>query len=164
MSKTLNNREAVKEELIQILTETYIDKIVNNTYVDTDIDIYLYIDNEGNGTLDTFINPGSNSWKNDDHVTIHTIGRCLDIWEQVPSIDDICNVLEINQTELKNKVKATLDPDTAEFIEYSDIREYIENDNDLMNKLKSEIEYSIRHEWEIPEEAENILDRWENEQ
>lgn len=34
------------------------------------IDFYLYMNAECEGTVDTFINVGGNSWLNDDHITV----------------------------------------------------------------------------------------------
>ena len=61
----LKNKEAVLEALIEQIKEF---EISLNEY---QTDVYLYIDDDGNGTIDTFTNVGGNSWLNDDHFTIY---------------------------------------------------------------------------------------------
>lgn len=63
---TLNNYDEVREALIESIADLETRK---NRY---QTDIYLYIDENGHGTIDTFANVGGNSWLNDDHITIYT--------------------------------------------------------------------------------------------
>lgn len=63
---TLKNYDEVRETLIETIADLETRK---NRY---QTDIYLYIDENGHGTIDTFANVGGNSWLNDDHITIYT--------------------------------------------------------------------------------------------
>ena len=62
---TINNYDEVREQLIEELKDLELRKPNYQT------DIYLYIDKNGNGKIDTFVNVGGNSWINDDHITIY---------------------------------------------------------------------------------------------
>lgn len=62
---TINNYDEVREQLIEELKDLELRKPNYQT------DIYLYIDENGNGKIDTFVNVGGNSWINDDHITIY---------------------------------------------------------------------------------------------
>ena len=62
---TINNYDEVREQLIEELKDLELRKPNYQT------DIYLYIDESGNGKIDTFVNVGGNSWINDDHITIY---------------------------------------------------------------------------------------------
>lgn len=64
--KKIKNRE----ELIEQLADMMIDLDAEGNLYQTDI--YLYVDDEGNGTLDTYQNVGGNSWLDDDHITIYS--------------------------------------------------------------------------------------------
>lgn len=63
---TLKNYDEVRETLIETIADLEARK---NRY---QTDIYLYIDENGHGTIDTFVNVGGNSWLNDDHIKIYT--------------------------------------------------------------------------------------------
>lgn len=63
---TLKNYDEVREALVETIGDLEARK---NRY---QTDIYLYIDENGHGTIDTFANVGGNSWLNDDHITIYT--------------------------------------------------------------------------------------------
>ena len=63
---TLKNYDEVKEQLVELITDFEIRKNRFQT------DVYLYIDENGTGTLDTFVNVGGNSWIDDDHITIYS--------------------------------------------------------------------------------------------
>lgn len=63
---TLKNYDEVRETLIETIADLETRK---NRY---QTDIYLYIDENGHGTIDTFANVGGNSWLNDDHIKIYT--------------------------------------------------------------------------------------------
>ena len=62
----IKNREQIIDELVEMLIQFDLDC---NQY---DTDVYLYLDDEGNAELDTFVNPGGNGWLDDDHYTIYT--------------------------------------------------------------------------------------------
>ena len=57
-------------------------------------DIYLYIDENGIGTLETFTNVGGNSWLNDDHYTVYSMPQHYEaIIDTFQSIDEIADAI-----------------------------------------------------------------------
>lgn len=78
MKKVLKNRDAV----IDMIAEEMRD--LDMKALDYQVDIYLYIDEEGLGTVETFSNPGGNSWLDDDHITVYQDGPHYDdYWEGI---------------------------------------------------------------------------------
>lgn len=61
----LKNYDEVVEEIAKTMMQLDKDAARFQT------DIYLYIDGDGIGTVDTFVNVGGNSWLNDDHITVY---------------------------------------------------------------------------------------------
>lgn len=57
MSIVIKNRNEIVEKLAEML---YQFEVEHTGYQE---DVYLYIDKDGNATLDTFVNVGGNSWK-----------------------------------------------------------------------------------------------------
>lgn len=60
----INNAEELRSNLISIL------KTLDRQHNNFQTDIYLYLDSNGNGKLDTFVNIGGRSWLNDDHLLL----------------------------------------------------------------------------------------------
>lgn len=56
----IKNREEVEAEIVKLLSD--------HECTNYQEDIYLYIDDEGKGSVDIYMNVGGNSWLNDDHV------------------------------------------------------------------------------------------------
>jgi len=76
--KELKNRD----EVVDMIAEEMRD--LDMKALDFQVDIYLYIDDEGIGTIETFSNPGGNSWRNDDHITVYNDGPHYDdYWEGI---------------------------------------------------------------------------------
>ena len=61
----INNYEDVCSKLVDTLCT------LDAEASDFQTDIYLYVDDDGNGTIDTYVNVGGNSWLNDDHITLY---------------------------------------------------------------------------------------------
>ena len=126
----LKNRDAVIEKLAGLMCELDIERNP------LQVDIYLYIDEEGNCSFKKFFNAGG-SWLDDDHIVIYSCGRYPHDYDDVfheYNIDDLCDVLEMSLDELKAR--------TAEFIEYGiedvadyDIHYYIQENSELLNKV-----------------------------
>lgn len=62
----LKNRDAVVDAIAETMRN--LDKESANY----ETEVYLYIDDNGNGTVDTFVNPGGNSWLDDDHIVVYS--------------------------------------------------------------------------------------------
>ena len=70
---TIKNREALVNELAEMLMQ--FDKDCKQYQTD----VYFYYNNRNQtGKLDTFQNPGGNSWRDDDHMTVYTDGEHYD--------------------------------------------------------------------------------------
>lgn len=63
---TINNYNEIVENLAEMLKQFDIDENMYQT------DVYMYVDENGNATLETFTNVGGNSWLDDDHYTIYS--------------------------------------------------------------------------------------------
>ena len=75
MKVKVNNYEG----LVEKLTDMIIDLDVENAPFQ--VDVYLYVDEEGDWSLDEFINVGGNSWRNDDHITVYSYKGGYDSYE-----------------------------------------------------------------------------------
>lgn len=167
---TLKNKEKVLAELIEQIKEF---TISHNEY---QTDVYLYIDEDGNGTIDTFTNVGANSWLNDDHFTIYcdrehhdsmmdelingTSYRWL-IEELEASFSDLSGI----EKEVFDALTEDLDEDDLKDIESIDDLEVYEVEQYLMDHYSDEIETYYRESFVpdncmeyIGETAYNVLD------
>lgn len=61
----INNYDAIIEELTTMLLNLDVDQN------DFQIDIYIYVRDDGDAYLYQFENPGGNSWLNDDHIILY---------------------------------------------------------------------------------------------
>lgn len=120
------NFDELNDELIELLKQ--FDKELNGY----DTDVYLYYDEDTNtATLDTFVNPGGNSWLNDDHYTIYTDKQHYDSYIDWYDGDlmYIADVLGKTEDELRNEyaIANELDEDDIEYIEDWEIIKYIDS-------------------------------------
>lgn len=158
---TIKNREQIIDELVEMLIQFDINC---NQY---DTDVYLYLDDEGNAELDTFVNPGGNSWLDDDHYTIYTdrqrYDSFLDYWT---SIGEIADSLEILEEQLIKETRDFLGYDEDDDIEYWDVCKFISDSDfnyyDILFDIYAEDlrDYYINDYYD---HAENIIERFENE-
>lgn len=84
----LKNADEVREQLESLIRDY---AIACNRY---QTDVYLYVDDDGNGRLEEFENPGGNSWLNDDHYVLYTDKESCDgieaMYDSVESIARAC--------------------------------------------------------------------------
>ena len=93
----INNYDAIHDELVEIMIDLDADEC------EFQIDIYLYIDDEGNGKLYQFANPGGNSWLDDDHITLCTNGPHYDdYYEGFYNYDEDGYLIPYSQEELRD--------------------------------------------------------------
>jgi len=158
---TIKNREQIIDELVEMLIQFDLDC---NSY---DTDVYLYLDDDGNAELDTFVNPGGNSWLNDDHYTIYTdrqrYDSFLDYWT---SIDEIADYLEIPVEQLIEETRNYFDYDEDDDIEYADVFRFInESDYDYNDRLFDMYADDLRDYYinDYYDHAELIISRFEDE-
>ena len=122
----IENIQEIEEELIELLKQ--FDKELNNY----DTDVYLYYDEDTNtATLDTFVNPGGNSWLDDDHYTIYTDKQHYDSFIDwyYGDLILIADILDTTVEELYNEyaVANELDEDEIEDIEDFEVILYVES-------------------------------------
>lgn len=128
----IENFDEINEELIELLK--HFDK-ERNEY---DTDVYLYYDEDTNtAKLDTFVNPGGNSWLNDDHYTIYTDKQRYDsfIDGYGGEIGFIADVLNISIDQLYQETAEYIDIEDVDDIDYFDIEKYVTNNatyNDIL--------------------------------
>lgn len=116
----INNRKEVIEKLAEMLKKFDIDK---NHY---QTDVYMYVDEEGNANLDTFVNVGGNSWLDDKHYTIYSDKEHYEgISDAFQTIQEFADALEISADELVGK--------TAEYrgielnnVNYDEVQIYVD--------------------------------------
>jgi hypothetical protein len=118
------NFDELTDELIELFKE--FDKELN-AY---DTDVYLYYDEDTNtAELDTFVNPGGNSWIQDDHYTIYTdkqhYGDYMDWYEG--NLDLIADALGITIEDLCLETMEYNNTDDEDDISEADVLHYIYN-------------------------------------
>ena len=126
----IENIQEIEEELIELLKQ--FDKDLNSY----DTDVYLYYDeNTNTATLDTFVNPGGNSWLDDDHYTIYTDKQRYDSvmdWYN-GDLMSIADVLDTTIEELydeyivANELDEDEDEDAIEAINDMEVIRYVES-------------------------------------
>ena len=128
--KNINNVDVVIAELEKMLIE--FDKEMNKYHTD----VYLYIDKDGNGTLDKFVNVVNNSWLDDDHITIYTDNpHYEDMFDLFPTVEEIA--LCVNMDEIKNKTAEYFDIDDVDDVTYYNVMDYVKSRDNLMEMIYS---------------------------
>lgn len=122
----IENIQEIEEELIELLKQ--FDKDLNGY----DTDVYLYYDEDTNtATLDTFVNPGGNSWLDDDHYTIYTDKQHYDSFMDwfYGDLMLIADILDTTVEELYDEyaVANELDEDEMEDIADYEVIMYVES-------------------------------------
>ena len=165
---TIKNREQIIDELVEMLIQFDLDC---NSY---DTDVYLYLDDDGNAELDTFVNPGGNSWLDDDHYTIYTDKQRYDdvISNYWTTTDELADALNIPVEQL---IQEACDFENEDYDEDEDTQEYYwtvyhyindsSYENDYCNRLLEMYEDLLRTDYinDYYDHAEIIIDRFENE-
>ena len=125
----INNKAAVIDALVEMLKQF---DISLNRY---QTDVYLYIDSEGNGSLDTFVNVGGNSWLDDNHYTIYSdkehYDTFIDFWT---SVGELAEALEISEEKFIEDVANFYHMD-IEDVGYVECHDYICDHEKLFDKL-----------------------------
>lgn len=118
----LRNRDEIISQLEEILKKNDIEM---PQYQE---DIYLYIDEDGIGTLETFTNVGGNSWLNDDHYTVHCMNQHYESYiDTFQSIEEIADAVGISVDELLEEVAVSCDYEDVEDVDYYDVAKYAED-------------------------------------
>ncbi len=133
--KELKNRQAVIDQIVCMLMEHDID---HTSYQE---DIYLYIDDNGVGTVETFVNVGGNSWLDDDHITVRCMSEDYTDWTDfVPEIGSVADVLGWEVHTLRERVAAWMCETgwqyNASDINYQDVRQFIQAHPSLLEQIQ----------------------------
>ncbi len=143
---------------------------LNNTLKDLDIsnpehqvDIYLYLNEDGSGTLDTFYNVGGSSWLNDDHICIyHRPPRCEELWSDGDwDMDDILTALKKSKKDIFEELRSTgkIDEDSdIKDISDEDYRYYISKNQEYNNILNEDTAEGNDSNGVYYEQARRILE------
>lgn len=144
----IRNYEEIKAQLEEMLLAFDIE--CNNYQTD----VYLYIDEDGTGRLEQFVNVGGNSWLDDDHYLIHKDRqrngeRLTDHY----TTQELARVLGMTEEELE---KAAEDwEEGASVADYVEANHHKELEEDCRAWMPMSTDYS--------ENAEAILERFEEE-
>lgn len=159
---TIKNREQVIEQLAELLKQ--FDKECSHYQTD----IYMYVDDDGNGSLDTFVNVGGNSWLNDDHFTIYSDKEHLDAYNgyfndaDTEFFAEICG-LPVEQIEKETREYLGWDADDE--LRSSDVYQYIVHNDNYSEQLQAVYEQAVDEKSsEYYENAEIIFSNFEEEQ
>lgn len=137
------NHEGLSDQLRSIIENALIECRKYQT------DLYLYIDDKGEGELYEFANVGGNSWLDDDHITIWTDKEHFDDeYDYCTEISEFADALEIKEEELITCCKEwkahryDMDIDEIEDsdITWTDVRDMIKATDELDEKY---------HEWVV---------------
>ena len=155
------NRDEILDELIELLMKFDIER---NHY---QTDVYLYLDENNNARLETFVNVGGNSWLDDDHYTIYTDKEHYDddIRSYVCNTDDFAYFLDIPYEDFEKEVKAYSDIEEDDDILYEDAYDYVCSKEEYYKKIDDIYINKIinEHNDEYYEKAEEILTDFETE-
>ena len=157
----IENFDEINEELIELLKQ--FDK-ERNEY---DTDVYLYYDEDTNtAKLDTFVNPGGNSWLDDDHYTIYTDKQHYDSFMDWygGEISVISDVLNVSEEQLYQETANYFNIGDIDNVYYSDIEKYVTNNESYNNILYDNYCRYIDNDYNenYSELAEFIFDNFNN--
>lgn len=163
----VDNFDEINEELIELFKQ--FDKELNNY----DTDVYLYYDEDNNtARLDTFQNPGGNSWLDDDHYCIYTDKQHYDDFMDWYNgdIKYISDILNKTVDELYKETAYVEDIDEEDIEDFdvlndNDVIEYIESVEQYMDTLYEEYCNTIdsgEYEDCYRERAHNVWERFDD--
>lgn len=151
-------------ELLDTLTERLMKDAID--CCNYQIDLYLYVDDQGNARIEDFINVGGNSWMQDDHYCLHTLREHLgdERFDAYDTIESLAGALEMNPLALINKAwmyNYGGEEDAPGFSEigFTDVEICIQNDDELSDKLTAAYNSLIRDDLasEYREQAIDII-------
>lgn len=154
----IKNKDEVIEEIKTILMD--FDK--ECSLVDTDI--YLYYDDSTHmAHIDTFENPGGNSWLDDDHYFVYQIKGYHYEYEPIMDtfdLSDIAYALDMDEAELISEAKDYFGEDV---ISEQDIRDYVYGVDGYVDRLEHAFAYFVdENEWEYEKQATIIFEDFIN--
>lgn len=159
MSIVIKNRNAIIEQLADMICQFDVE---HTGYQE---DVYLYIDKDGNATLDTFVNVGGNSWRNDDHYTIYRkpewYNGKISVSEMFNDIDDIAMALDTTSEELIKEAAEYFEED-IDYIGYPEVSQYVVETN-YEEVEQAYVDSLSDYKCEYLMQAEQIIEQFEDE-
>lgn len=157
MTMTIKNREEIIEKLAEML------KQFDREHDSFQTDVYMYIDEDGTATLETFVNVGGSSWSREEHYTIYSDKEhnesIMDTWE---AIGELADALGVEHDTLVTEAAKHYDIDAEDVSRY-EVSGYIEEHEELFEKLEEAYsDYLDELTSEYVERAEEIISEWEN--
>lgn len=158
--KRLKNYQAVLDEIVDLMMQHDIGLYRYQR------DVYLYIDEDGNGRLEIFENVGGNNWIDDDHITVCCMHECTESWSDTwQDEQQIADVLGCSEDHLIDSVCEWMAAEYGGYYEhdeisYNDVYEYINHHDPLLDKLLAaradlirdqRAEYEERADYELQE-------------
>ena len=168
----IKNREQVIAKFTEMLMQ--FDKDCNKYQTD----VYMYIDDDGNASLDTFVNVGGNSWLDDDGYVIYRDKEHYDgALDWYTEISEFADMLGITEEQLKNEA-SVYHYQTEEFaddITWHEVEVYITDKAEYYETLvDAYYDYINDNAADYEQRAEEIFDefiaqqeemeRWEREE
>ena len=125
MLHSIKNADQIRRDLIQILIDDAVDLPGYQR------DVYMYVDDDDNATLDLFTNVGGNSWLDDSHYCLTTLPEHLDhITDYFETAADLADALGMTEEELADDTYCYLDNDYAlEELSFADMCKYAETEH-----------------------------------
>lgn len=115
----LTNREEVIREIADNIGRL---DVVHAPY---EVDLYLYVDQAGHGTISEFTNPGGNSWLDDDHYLIYRSKAYYDsLADLYESADELCESISLDKREIAKEI-AEYHGWSIDCVEDDDIRRWL---------------------------------------
>lgn len=98
MMHPIKNADQIRRDLIQILIDDAV------ACCDYQRDVYMYVDDDDNATLDLFVNVGENSWLDDGHYCLTTLREHTDqITDNFETAADLADAIGMTVQEIRQR-------------------------------------------------------------
>lgn len=155
--KVIKNRDEIVKQLAEFMKQ--FDKDMNQYQTD----VYAYYDEETQEvTIDTFVNVGGRSWKNDNHEVIYIdVQHDEDIFDFFDTVDFLADALGIDEEQLETETDMYFEYESEEYA-FCDIVEYVKHTSAYMEKLKDVYNEEIEKKIDYMERAESVISEYES--
>ena len=149
--KKITNQEQIINELADFL---FMFDVNLNEY---QTDVYLYIDDNGVGSLNLFCNVGGNSWIDDDHYTLYSDKQHFETPFDSYTKEELVDAIEYPYPVIEQMImqKTGLDADELCWQDFVDL---ISDDDDLYTRFMVAYKGYLRDEVDYFENARIIFD------
>ena len=149
--KEIKNIEEITAKLAEMLKQFDIEL---NRY---QTDVYLYIDENGTATLDTFVNVGGNSWINDDHYTLYRDKEHFDtIYDTFTTVAELADAAGIDMQTIEHKF--------GDCADWADVRDFIRENEEYAENVECAYIDCLPDSGEYDEIADSIIQGFIREQ